>query len=189
MDDKNKDKKEIDELFEELKDGEQDEEGLSEFFQKLEKKINKRKNNNRIAYMFGFLTSPNILLHFLITLVLNFSIMFALQGFFNLAVYDKLSTYVLVILIFTAVEFIIKALSIRFLLKIILSTVGIFFLILIVLYFILLDKFYPNFTFDSSEKLIIFIIAFWGIRYLLTRVLITYIVGKIAKRQLRKEGK
>lgn len=188
MEDKKKEKEEIEEIFEELKDGEQDEEKLSKFFQQLEKKISKRKGNNRIAYMFGFLISPNILVHFLATLLLNFGIMFSIQGFFNLAQYNHLGTFALAIALFTLAEFVTKVFVIRYLMKLVLACAGIVFIGFIFVYFILLGLFLPNFEFETQSKLIIFILVFWLIRYIISRLMIAYVANKINSKYMRKEN-
>ena len=187
MDDKNKEKKEIEEIFEQLKEGEQNEEQLSNFFQKLEKKINKRKGNNRIAYMFGFLTSPNIAIHLLITFILNFSIMFAIQGFFNFVHFNHLGTFAVAVLLFTVAEAITKIFLVRFLMKLVLACAGSIFIGFIILYFILLELLLPNFEFETQSKLIIFILIFWFIRYIISRLLISYLANIVNKKNLRKE--
>lgn len=170
-----KDLEDIENLLDGIVNGEKSEESLEEFISGLNKQIKKKNNNNSIAYIFGLLVHKNIFIHFLITLVLNYALMFSLQGFFKLIDYDKFYIFVLAILLFTIVECIIKFLFIRFFLKIVLSTFGLFFLILQILYFELLYYFLPGFGFENQINLVVFVFLFALCRYVITRVAHRYI--------------
>ena len=165
-----KDLEDIENLLDGIVNGEKSEESLEEFINGLDKKIKKRNNNNSIAYIFGLLVHKNIFIHFLITLVLNYSLIFALQGFFRLINYDKFYIFALAILMFTVVECLIKFIFIRFFLKIILTTFGLFFIILQILYFELMYYFLPGFEFENQINLVVFVFLFALCRYVLTRV-------------------
>ena len=126
---KTKDLEDISKLLDDIVNGEKSEEALEDFISGLDDKIKKKNNNNAVAYIFGILVHRNIFIHLLITLVLNFSIMFAMQGFFKLIDYDKLYILALAILIFTIAEFVIKVIFVRFFLKMILTTFGLIFVV------------------------------------------------------------
>ena len=170
-----KDLEDIEDLFAGIVNGEKSEESLEEFISGLDKKIKKKNNNNSIAYIFGLLVHKNIFIHFLITLVLNYALMFSLQGFFKLIVYDKFYIFALSVLMFSVVECIIKYFFIKFFLKIILTTFGLFFIVLQILYFELMYYFLPGYGFESQINLVVFVFLFALCRYVLTRVAHRYI--------------
>ena len=167
---KKQDEEDINQLLSDIVNGDKTEESLEEFISGLDKKIKKKNNNNTIAYIFGLLVHKNIFIHFLITLVLNFLLMFAMQGFFKLVVYDKFYMFALSILIFSVAEFIIKAVFIKFFLKIVLTTFGLIFIALQLLYIELMYYFLPGYSFDNQTNLVIFILLFALFRYIITRV-------------------
>ena len=179
---KEKDEEEINELLNDLVSGEKTEESLEEFINGLDKKIKKKNNNNSIAYIFGLLVHKNIFIHFLITLVLNFLLMFALQGFFKFVVYDDFYMFALAILIFSVVEFIIKVIFIRFFLKIILTTFGLIFVVLQLLYVELMYYYLPGYSFVEQAQLVIYVFLFSLCRYVIVRVAHRYIADFKAKR-------
>ncbi len=178
-----KDLEDIEDLLDGLVNGEKSEESLEEFISGLDKKIKKRNNNNSIAYIFGFLVHKNIFIHLLLTLVLNYALMFALQGFFKFIEYDKFYIFALSILMFTVVEFIFKILFIKFFLKIILTTFGLFFVVLQILYIELMYYFLPGYGFENQINLVVFVFLFALCRYVLTRVSHRYFA------RFKKEGK
>ncbi len=165
-----KDLEDIENLLDDIVNGEKSEASLEEFISGLDKKIKKKNNNNSIAYIFGLIVHKNIFIHLLLTLVLNFALMFALQGFFKFVQYDKFYIFALSILIFTVVEFIFKVIFIRFFLKIILTTFGLFFLVLQILYVELMFYFLPGYGFENQINLVVFVFLFALCRYVLTRV-------------------
>ena len=167
---KKQDEEDINQLLSDIVNGDKTEESLEEFISGLDKKIKKKNNNNTIAYIFGLLVHKNIFIHFLITLVLNYLLMFAMQGFFKLVVYDKFYMFALSILIFSVAEFIIKAVFIKFFLKIVLTTFGLIFIALQLLYIELMYYFLPGYSFDNQTNLVIFILLFALFRYIITRV-------------------
>ena len=164
-----KDLEDIEDLLDGLVNGEKSEESLEEFISGLDKKIKKRNNNNSIAYIFGFLVHKNIFIHLLLTLVLNYALMFALQGFFKFIEYDKFYIFALSILMFTA--------------KIILTTFGLFFVVLQILYIELMYYFLPGYGFENQINLVVFVFLFALCRYVLTRVSHRYFA------RFKKEGK
>lgn len=172
---KEKDLEDIQKLFEDIVNGEKTEENLENFINNLDTKIKKKNNNNVVAYIFGILVHRNIFIHLLITLVLNFALMFAMQGFFKLVVYDKFYMFALSILLFTVAEFIIKVIFVKFFLKIILSTFGLIFVVLQLLYIELMYYFLPGYSFDNQVNLVVFILMFALFRYIITRVAHRYI--------------
>ena len=172
---KEKDLEDIAKLFEDVVNGEKTEENLEEFISGLDSKIKKKNNNNAVAYIFGILVHRNIFIHLLLTIVLNYAIIFAMQGFFKLIVYEHLYTLALAVLIFTIAEFIIKIIFVRFFLRIILSTFGLIFVVLQLLYFELMYYFLPDFSFDNQVNLVVFILMFALFRYIITRVAHRYI--------------
>lgn len=174
---KEKDLEDIAKLFEDIVNGEKTEANLEEFISGLDSKIKKKNNNNAVAYIFGILVHRNIFIHLLITLVLNFAIIFAMQGFFKLIVYEHLYTLALAVLMFTIVEFIVKVLFVRFFLRIILSTMGLIFVVLQLLYFELMYYFLPDFSFDNQVNLVVFILMFALFRYIITRVAHRYVAS------------
>ena len=174
---KEKDLEEVTKLFEDIINGEKTEENLEEFISGIDSKIKKKNSNNTVAYIFGFLVSRNIWLHLLLTLVLNYSIMFAMQGFFRLVIYDKFYIFALSILMFTIAEFIVKIIFIRFFLKVILVSMGLFLLVLQLLYIELLYYFLPGYSFESQINLLAFIFAFAIFRYFITRVAHKYVAS------------
>ena len=167
---KKQDEEDINQLLSDIVNGDKTEESLEEFINGLDKKIKKKNNNTTIAYIFGLLVHKNIFIHFLITLVLNFLLMFAMQGFFKLVIYDKFYMFALSILIFSVAEFIVKIIFIKFFLKIVLSTFGLIFIALQLLYIELMYYFLPGYNFDSQTNLVIFILVFALFRYIITRV-------------------
>ena len=177
-----KDLEEIEKLLDDLANGEKSEESLEEFMDGLSNKIKKKNNNNTIAYIFGLLVHKNIFIHFLITLVLNFLLMFALQGFFKLVVYDEFYMFALSILIFSVVEVIIKWFFIRFLLRLVMQTFGLIFIVLQIIYIELMYYFLPGYSFAEQPQLIIFILMFILFRYIIVRVSHMYIAN------LKKRG-
>ena len=174
---KEKDLEEVAKLFEDIINGEKTEENLEGFISGLDTKIKKKNSNNTVAYIFGFLVSRNIFLHLLFTLILNYSIMFAMQGFFHLVIYDKFYIFALSILMFTIAEFIIKIIFIRFFLKVILVSMGLFLLILQLLYVELMYYFLPGYNFESQINLLVFVFAFALFRYFITRVAHRYVAS------------
>ncbi len=172
---KEKDLEDIAKLFEDIVNGEKNEESLEEFISGLDNKIKKKSNNNTVAYIFGILVHRNIFIHLLLTLVLNFSIIFAMQGFFQLIIFEHLYTLALAVLMFSIVEFIVKVLFVRFFLRIILSTMGLIFVVLQILYFELMYYFLPDFSFDSQVNLVVFVLMFALFRYIITRVAHRYV--------------
>ena len=172
---KTKDLEDISKLLDDIVNGEKSEESLEEFISGLDEKIKKKNNNNAVAYIFGILVHRNIFIHLLITLVLNFSIMFAMQGFFKLIVYDKFYILALAVLLFTIVEFVIKVLFVRFFLKMILTTFGLIFVVLQILYMELLYYFLPGFEFENQVNLVVFVLMFALFRYIITRVAHRYV--------------
>ena len=101
--------------------------------------------------------------------------MFAMQGFFKLIVYEHLYTLAIAVLLFTIVEFIIKVLFVRFFLRIILSTMGLIFVVLQLLYIELMYYFLPDFSFDNQVNLVVFVLMFALFRYIITRVAHRYV--------------
>ena len=182
---KRQDEEDIEKLLDDIVNGEKSEESLEEFINGLDKKIKKKNNNNSIAYIFGILVHKNIFIHFLITLVLNYLLMFAMQGFFKLVVYDKFYIFALSILMFTVVEFIIKVIFVRFFLKIVLSTFGLVFVVLQLIYVELMYYFLPGYDFHDQSQLVVFVLLFALFRYIITRVAHRY----IASIKLRKGDK
>lgn len=182
---KKQDEEDIEKLLDDIVNGEKSEESLEEFINGLDKKIKKKNNNNSIAYIFGILVHKNIFIHFLITLVLNYLLMFAMQGFFKLVIYDKFYIFALSILMFTVVEFIIKVIFVRFFLKIILSTFGLVFVVLQLIYIELMYYFLPGYDFHDQSQLVVFVLLFALFRYIITRVAHRY----IASIKLRKGDK
>ncbi len=174
---KEKDLEDIAKLFEDIVNGEKTEANLEEFISGLDSKIKKKNNNNAVAYIFGILVHRNIFIHLLITLVLNYSIIFAMQGFFKLIEYEHLYTFALAVLMFTVVEFIVKVLFVRFFLRIILSTMGLIFVVLQLLYFELMYYFLPDFSFENQVNLVVFILMFALFRYIITRVAHRYVAS------------
>lgn len=172
---KEKDLEDISKLFEDIVNGEKSEESLEEFISGLDTKIKKKNNNNAVAYIFGILVHRNIFIHLLLTIVLNFSIMFAMQGFFKLIEYDKLYILALAVGIFTIAEFIIKVIFVRFFLKMILTTFGLIFVVLQLLYMELMYYFLPGFSFESQVNLVVFVLMFALFRYIITRVAHRYV--------------
>ena len=172
---KTKDLEDISKLLDDIVNGEKSEEALEDFISGLDDKIKKKNNNNAVAYIFGILVHRNIFIHLLITLVLNFSIMFAMQGFFKLIDYDKFYIFALAILIFTIAEFIIKVIFVRFFLKMILTTFGLIFVVLQILYMELMYYFLPGFSFENQVNLIVFVLLFALFRYIITRVAHRYV--------------
>ena len=172
---KKQDEEDINQLLSDIVNGDKTEESLEEFINGLDKKIKKKNNNTTIAYIFGLLVHKNIFIHFLITLVLNFLLMFAMQGFFKLIVYEHLYTLAIAVLLFTIVEFIIKVLFVRFFLRIILSTMGLIFVVLQLLYIELMYYFLPDFSFDNQVNLVVFVLMFALFRYIITRVAHRYV--------------
>lgn len=175
QEEKEKDLEDIAKLFEDIVNGEKTEENLEEFISGLDNKIKKKNNNNAVAYIFGILVHRNVFIHLLLTLVLNYSIMFAMQGFFKLIVYEHLYTLAIAVLLFTIVEFIIKVLFVRFFLRIILSTIGLIFVVLQLLYIELMYYFLPDFSFDNQVNLVVFVLMFALFRYIITRVAHRYV--------------
>ena len=175
QEEKEKDLEDIAKLFEDIVNGEKTEENLEEFISGLDNKIKKKNNNNAVAYIFGILVHRNIFIHLLLTLVLNYSIMFAMQGFFKLIVYEHLYTLAIAVLLFTIVEFIMKVLFVRFFLRIILSTMGLIFVVLQLLYIELMYYFLPDFSFDNQVNLVVFVLMFALFRYIITRVAHRYV--------------
>ena len=175
QEEKEKDLEDIAKLFEDIVNGEKTEENLEEFISGLDNKIKKKNNNNAVAYIFGILVHRNIFIHLLLTLVLNYSIMFAMQGFFKLIVYEHLYTLAIAVLLFTIVEFIIKVLFVRFFLRIILTTMGLIFVVLQLLYIELMYYFLPDFSFDNQVNLVVFVLMFALFRYIITRVAHRYV--------------
>ena len=165
-----KDLEDIENMLDNIVNGEKSNESLEEFISGLDKKIKKKNNNNVIAYIFGLLVHKNIFIHFLITLVLNFALMFALQGFFRLVIYDKFYIFALSILMFSVAEFIVKVIFIKFFLKIVLTTFGLIFIVLQLIYVELMYYFLPGYNFDNQVNLVVFILLFAIFRYVLTRV-------------------
>ena len=182
---KKQDEEDIEKLLDDIVNGEKSEESLEEFINGLDKKIKKKNNNNSIAYIFGILVHKNIFIHFLITLVLNYLLVFAMQGFFKLVIYDKFYIFALSILIFTVAEFILKVIFVRFFLKIVLSTFGLVFVVLQLIYVELMYYFLPGFDFYDQSQLVIFVLLFALFRYIITRVAHRY----IASIKLRKGDK
>ena len=174
---KEKDFEDIAKLFDDIVNGEKNEESLEEFISGLDSKIKKKNNNNAVAYIFGILVHRNIFIHLLLTLVLNYSIMFAMQGFFKLIVFEHLYTLALAVLLFTVVEFIVKVLFVRFFLRIILSTIGLIFVVLQLLYIELMYYFLPDFSFDNQVNLVVFVLMFALFRYIITRVAHRYVAS------------
>ena len=172
---KEKDLEDIAQLLDDIVNGEKSEEHLEEFISGLDTKIKKKNNNNAVAYIFGILVHRNIFIHLLFTLILNFSIMFAMQGFFKLVIFDNLYMFALAILIFTVLEFVIKILFVRFFLKLILTTFGLIFVVLQLLYVELLNYFLPDFSFESQVNLVVFVLMFALFRYIITRVAHRYV--------------
>ena len=172
---KTKDLEDISKLLDDIVNGEKSEEALEDFISGLDDKIKKKNNNNAVAYIFGILVHRNIFIHLLITLVLNFSIMFAMQGFFKLIDYDKLYILALAILIFTIAEFVIKVIFVRFFLKMILTTFGLIFVVLQILYMELMYYFLPGFSFENQVNLVVFVLMFALFRYIITRVAHRYV--------------
>ena len=111
------------------------------------------------------------------------ALMFALQGFFKFIEYDKFYIFALSILMFTVVEFIFKILFIKFFLKIILTTFGLFFVVLQILYIELMYYFLPGYGFENQINLVVFVFLFALCRYVLTRVSHRYFA------RFKKEGK
>ncbi|MBP5444806.1 MAG: phage holin family protein [Acholeplasmatales bacterium] len=169
------DEEEINKLLDDIVNGEKSEESLEEFVEGISKQIKRKKNNNTIAYIFGLLVHKNIFIHFAITLVLNFLLMFALQGFFKLVVYDEFYMFVISILLFSVVEVLVKWLFIRFLLKLVMQTFGLIFVVLQIIYIELMYYFLPGYSFDEQPQLIIFILMFILFRYIIVRVAHSYI--------------
>ena len=130
-----------------------------------------------MAYIFGILVHRNIFIHLLITLVLNYALIFAMQGFFKLVIYEHLYTLAIAVLIFTVAEFIVKVLFVRFFLRLILSTMGLIFVVLQILYFELMYYFLPDFNFESQVNLIVFVLMFALFRYIITRVAHRYVAS------------
>ena len=172
---KTKDLEDISKLLDDIVNGEKSEEALEDFISGLDDKIKKKNNNNAVAYIFGILVHKNIFIHLLITLVLNFSIMFAMQGFFKLIDYDKFYILALAILIFTIAEFVIKVIFVRFFLKMILTTFGLIFVVLQILYMELMYYFLPGFSFENQVNLVVFVLMFALFRYIITRVAHRYV--------------
>lgn len=166
---------ELKNLIEKMSDSDDPEADLNNFITSLDKKLKKKNNNTVIAYMFGLLVHKNPLIHLLITLVMNFAIMYSLQGFFHFAEFDNLLTFSLSILLFTVVEFIIKIIFVRYLLKVILMTFGAIFLVLQIIYVELMYYFLPNYSFENQTMLILFVLVFTLVRYVIIRVAHTYI--------------
>ena len=171
---KEKDLEDISKLFEDIVNGDKTEENLEEFISGLDSKIKKKNNNNAVAYIFGILVHRNIFIHLLITLVLNYALIFAMQGFFKLVIYEHLYTLAIAVLIFTVAEFIVK---VRFFLRLILSTMGLIFVVLQILYFELMYYFLPDFNFESQVNLIVFVLMFALFRYIITRVAHRYVAS------------
>ena len=167
---KTKDLEDISKLLDDIVNGEKSEESLEEFINGLDEKIKKKNNNNAVAYIFGILVHRNIFIHLLITLVLNYALMFSMQGFFRLIEYDKLYIFAIAVLLFTVVEFVIKVVFVRFFLKMILTTFGLIFVVLQLLYMELLYYFLPGFNFESQVNLVLFVLMFALFRYIVTRV-------------------
>lgn len=165
-----KDEEDINKLLDNIVNGEKSEESLEEFIEGLNSKIKKKNNNNSIAYIFGFLIHKNIFIHFLITLVLNYLLMFAMQGFFKLVIYEHFYMFALSILIFTVAEFIIKVLFVKFFLRLVLTTFGLIFVVLELLYVELMYYFLPGYNFENQPNLVIFVLLFALFRYIITRV-------------------
>ncbi|MCR5307928.1 MAG: phage holin family protein [bacterium] len=174
---KEKDLEDISKLFEDIVNGDKTEENLEEFISGLDSKIKKKNNNNAVAYIFGILVHRNIFIHLLITLVLNYALIFAMQGFFKLVIYEHLYTLAIAVLIFTVAEFIVKVLFVRFFLRLILSTMGLIFVVLQILYFELMYYFLPDFNFESQVNLIVFVLMFALFRYIITRVAHRYVAS------------
>lgn len=174
---KEKDLEDISKLFEDIVNGDKTEENLEEFISGLDNKIKKKNNNNAVAYIFGILVHRNIFIHLLITLVLNYALIFAMQGFFKLVIYEHLYTLAIAVLIFTVAEFIVKVLFVRFFLRLILSTMGLIFVVLQILYFELMYYFLPDFNFESQVNLIVFVLMFALFRYIITRVAHRYVAS------------
>ena len=170
-----KDEEDINKLLDDIVNGDKSEESLEEFISGLDSKIKKKNNNNAIAYIFGLLVHKNIFIHFAITLVLNYLLMFAMQGFFKLVVYDEFYIFALSILIFTVAEFIIKIIFIKFFLKIILTTFGLIFIVLNLLYIELMYYFLPGYGFNDQSQLLVFVLMFALFRYIITRVAHRYV--------------
>ena len=165
-----KDLEDIENLLDNIVNGEKSEESLEQFISGLDKKIKKKNNNNAIAYIFGLLVHKNIFIHFLITLVLNFLLMFALQGFFKLVIYDKFYIFALSILMFSVAECLIKYLFIKFFLKIVLTTFGLIFIAIQLLFIELMYYFLPGYGFENQTNLVVFVLVFSLFRYIITRV-------------------
>ena len=172
---KQQDEEDINKLLDDIVNGDKSEESLEEFLNGLDSKIKKRNNNNSIAYIFGLLVHKNIFIHFAITLVLNFLLVFAMQGFFKLIEYDNFYILALSVLLFSVAEFIIKIIFIKFFLKIILSTFGLIFIVLQLLYVELMYYFLPGYSFYDQSQLLVFVLMFALFRYIITRVAHRYI--------------
>ena len=100
-----------------------------------------------------------------------------MQGFFKLVIYEHLYTLAIAVLIFTVAEFIVKVLFVRFFLRLILSTMGLIFVVLQILYFELMYYFLPDFNFESQVNLIVFVLMFALFRYIITRVAHRYVAS------------
>lgn len=186
MKDKDKEKEkdedeELKNLINELSEGDSPED-INKFIEGLENEMKRNKNNMGVAYMFGLVLHKKPIIHLLLVILFNFSLISALEGFFHFVEFESLLTFGLSILLFTLVEFLVKMMLIKFCLKAVLSTFGAIFLILQIGYMELMHYFLPGFEFKGQVYLIAFVIVFILSRYVITRVGHIY-VNNIIKRR------
>ncbi len=131
----------------------------------LLKELKNRKNNKRIPLSLGFLLHRNYLIHMILSLIVNFVISAVVLGF-AAGIHQPLMSitilgYLLGILMLTVVENFVKILMFKYLLRIMILSLGILsvFVQIIILYGIDLVL-QQGFQFNGVESLFIFAFIF-----------------------------
>ncbi len=148
-------------------------EELLKTIQELEKeRRNKQKKGPKrkmIAIEFGGVYHPNIIVHFLFSLILNLSLSYIIIVLFNFASFSTIYTYILFILLYTVLEEFVRYLITFYLLGYVIKSFGFIFFMAYLLLFIFLDQFVivDSFAFTNEYHIVAFATIFVIIRYVL----------------------
>jgi uncharacterized membrane protein YvlD (DUF360 family) len=117
--------------------------------------------------------SGNIFINFLMIIIINAMLIFALLGYTSIAKYESYMDIVYFVLIFSIAELIIKEMLFKYAPMIVLKSLGTILLVITVIAFFIADTIIENFTFASTAYF-----GFFTAVFLLVRSLINNLIMK-----------
>ncbi len=127
--------------------------------------------------------SNNNIIHIVIMLIVNTAIVTTLLSIYDFAIFYDKYTVLVYTLVYTSIEFIVKTISFKSLIKYIAMTYGLILFIENILLFAVVDSFFGyDFYFQSLDKLLLFVVIFTIIRL----IILNYINKKLMIRRMKK---